>query len=463
MTALVFRGVRLIDPGTGLDQADLDCLVEGGRIAAVGHRLAVPPGTTEWSAPGSVLAPAFFDCHVHLRTPGEPHKETIAGATEAAARGGFATCCAMANTDPPVDDPQVLRDLGPRLAALGRVSVRQFAACTKGLRGREPVDVEALCDSGAAGFSDDGRHAMEPPVLAELLRRAVRHQRVVAIHPEDEGVLAAANRGDPGPPTAWARRPPEAELRAVTVALDTLARSPGARLHLQHCSTRLVLDPLRAARRAGLAVTAEVTPHHLALSATGLQALGVPAPAAVCNPPLRQDDDRDALWAAVLDGTIDAIATDHAPHEAVLSGGPAGGSRAAPGFSGLEVALGVLLTLPGAAAALPRLVAALTVGPWRVLGPAAAGGPCPSLLPGARADCVWFDPGTVWTPAKEAAEWRSGGRNTPFWTVPLRGRVLATLRGGRAVFRWTPAGGPGADAGGRQAPGPLAETVPGRG
>ncbi len=457
MTAIVLREVRLIDPATGTDDPRTDCVIADGRIAAIGRDLPAPAGSAVWRHPGSVLAPAFIDLHAHLRTPGQPQKETIARGTAAAARGGFATVCAMANTVPAVDDPERLAELATRCAAEGSVAVRQFCACTRGLAGRDPVDVEALVEAGAAGFSDDGRHAMAAPVLAELLRRTAGVRRIVAIHPEDEAVLAAANPGHPGAPSGWPRRPPGAELRAVTAALDTLAASPGARLHLQHCSTARVLGPLRAARRAGLAVTAEVTPHHLALSQPSRQ--GVPGVTALtCNPPLRRDADRAALWAALLDGTLDAVATDHAPHEPDPSGGS---GRLAPGFSGLETALGALLSLPGAGPALPRIVAALTVGPWRVLGEAAAGSPCPSLRPGAPADCVWFDPEASWSPAADPDAWRSVGRNTPFWSMTLRGRVLATLHGGRLVYRWTPwsGGGPSPDDPARP-PRPLATGVP---
>ncbi len=430
MTPIVVRRARLLDPAAGLDEPATDCLIAEGRIAAVGRGLAVPDGTVAWEAPGSVVAPAFLDCHVHLRTPGQTRKETIARGTQAAARGGFAAVCAMANTTPPVDDPAVLGGLQRQNAAQARVAVHQFAACTVGLEGREPVDVERLADLGAAGFSDDGRHAMAPAVLAEVLRRAGRRQLVVAIHPEDEAVLRAANPGNLGPPSLWAVRPADAEAQAVLVALDTLARTPGARLHLQHLSTRAGLDLVRAARRAGLAVTCEVTPHHLALIADPQGPDGGTARA--CNPPLRSTADREACWAALIDGTIDAVATDHAPHEP-----DADPSRPQPGFSGLEVALGVLLGLPGADEQLPRLVAALTTGPSRVLGAGVA--PAPSLRPGAPADLVWFNPRAAWTPSAEAGAWCSGGRNTPFWATPLRGRVLATVRGGRPVYLRVPA------------------------
>ncbi|HUY97927.1 MAG TPA: amidohydrolase family protein [Verrucomicrobiae bacterium] len=459
MRPILLRAVRLIDPASSSDLARTDCLIVDGRIAAVGPSLAAPADCEVWHHQGSVLAPAFIDLHAHLRTPGPSHTETVASGTAAAARGGFATVCAMANTDPPLDQPRRLADLGTHYALAGSVTVRQFAACTRGLAGREPVEVEAMADAGAVGFSDDGRNAMAPAVLAELLRRAIRCQRVVAIHPEDEAVLAAANLGDPGGPSDWPRRPPEAELAAVTTALATLAATPGARLHLQHCSTAAVLPVIRAARRAGLGVTAEVTPHHLALTSPA----GPASPAggaARCNPPLRGAADRGALWAALLDGTVDAVATDHAPHEP----SPAeSGARPSAGFSGLETALGVLLALPDAARALPRLVAALTVGPWRVLGEA-AGLPCPSLRPGAPADCVWFDPTGVWSPAAEPQAWRSGGRNTPFWTAALGGRVLATLRGGRPVHRWSPP--PGTESGtgpGEPARDPASATAPRRG
>ncbi len=425
----LLRSVRVLDPGSGRDQPGCDVLIEGPRIAAIGRGLPVPPGAELWSHPGSVVTPGFLDLHCHLRDPGAPEEETVATGTAAAARGGFAAVCAMANHAPPIDDPARLAAARAHDAGQALVPVHRFAACTRGLAGAEPVDVDGCVAAGAAGFSDDGRHALGPVQLEWVLRAAARHGRVVAIHPEDEVALAAVNAG--GAPATWAHRPGGAEIAAVRSALKVLRAlaGTGARLHLQHLSTAEAVAALRAARAEGLPVTGEVTPHHLALDAPPGGPPGAPWKV---NPPLRGPEDRRALWAAVRDGTLQAIATDHAPHEAAVTTGDPW--RDAAGISGLETALAVCLRLPGAAAALPQLVAALTVGPWTVLGPA-AGVPRPALRVGGPATCTWFDPEERWTPAREADAWRSRGRNTPFWAAPLTGRVLATLVGGRPAYR----------------------------
>ena len=426
---VLLQAVRVLDPGSGRDEPGCDVLIEGSRIAAIGRGLPVPPGAAVWSRPGSVVTPGFLDLHCHLRDPGAPDKETVGTGTAAAARGGFAAVCAMANHTPPLDDPTRLAAARAHDRGRALVPVHRFAACTRELAGVQPVDVDGCVAAGAAGFSDDGRHALGPAQLEAVLRAAAHHGRVVAIHPEDEDALAAVNSG--GSPTTWAHRPAGAEEAAVRSALAVLraVAGAGARLHLQHLSTTAAVAALRAARAEGLPVTGEVTPHHLALDAPPA---GPPAGPWKVNPPLRGPQDRRALWAAVRDGTIQAIATDHAPHEAAAKTGDPW--RDAAGISGLETALAVCLGLPGAADALPQLVTALTVGPWEVLG-AATGVMRPALRVGGPATCTWFDPQERWTPAREADAWCSRGRNTPFWTVPLTGRVLATLIGGRSAYR----------------------------
>ncbi|MGA7173463.1 MAG: dihydroorotase [Candidatus Dormiibacterota bacterium] len=422
MSQLLLQSVRLIDPVNGVDLEECDLLIEDGVLQQVGAEIAPPKGATALRRQGSVVAPSFVDLHCHLREPGQPWKERIARATAAAAAGGFGAISAMANLNPPVDSLESLRRSQRDNKAWARVPILQFAACTKNLAGLELTNLEALARAGAAGFSDDGRHGLSQELLSEALRRAGALKLIVAIHPEDEALLVLANRGnrDPG---QWRIRPPGAELSAIEQALSALRQVPGARLHLQHVSTAASVELVRRAKAEGLPVTAEVTPHHLML--TGASGDAGPADPGRCNPPLRTEADRMALWEALLEGTIDAIASDHAPHEAAPP------SERLPGFSGIQLVLSAVLGQGGALSHLARVVETLTAGPRRVLGEPGATAPGDGIRSGESASLTWFDPNQSWTPSPQS--WLSLGTNTPFWGEPLKGTVLATFARGRMV------------------------------
>ncbi|MGC1908740.1 MAG: dihydroorotase [Candidatus Dormiibacterota bacterium] len=422
MSQLLLQSVRLIDPVNGVDLEECDLLIEDGVLQQVGAEIAPPKGATALRRQGSVVAPSFVDLHCHLREPGQPWKERIARATAAAAAGGFGAISAMANLNPPVDSLESLRRSQRDNKAWARVPILQFAACTKNLAGLELTNLEALARAGAAGFSDDGRHGLSQELLSEALRRAGTLKLIVAIHPEDEALLVLANRGnrDPG---QWRIRPPGAELSAIEQALSALRQVPGARLHLQHVSTAASVELVRRAKAEGLPVTAEVTPHHLML--TGASGDAGPADPGRCNPPLRTEADRMALWEALLEGTIDAIASDHAPHEAAPP------SERLPGFSGIQLVLSAVLGQGGALSHLARVVETLTAGPRRVLGEPGATAPGDGIRSGESASLTWFDPNQSWTPSPQS--WLSLGTNTPFWGEPLKGTVLATFARGRMV------------------------------
>jgi dihydroorotase len=422
LTPILLQAVRLIDPANGVDLEQCDLLLEDGVLQQVGAEMPVPKGATILRREGSVVAPSFVDLHCHLREPGQPWKERIARATAAAAAGGFGTVCGMANLTPPVDSLESLRLIQRHNKTWSRVPILQFAACTKKLAGAELTNLEALARAGAAGFSDDGRHGMSEELLAEALGRAGALGLVVAIHPEDEVLLVLANRGilDPG---QWRIRPPDAELSAIEQALAAIRKVPSARLHLQHVSTAGGVNLVRQAKKDGLPVTAEVTPHHLML--TGATGDAGPADPGRCNPPLRTEADRMALWEALLEGTIDAIASDHAPHEAAPL------PERMPGFSGIQLVLSAVLGQGGALSHLSRVVETLTAGPRRVLGEPGASVPGDGIRSGEPASLTWFDPNQSWTPSPQS--WLSLGTNTPFWGEPLKGTVLATFAGGRMV------------------------------
>jgi dihydroorotase len=422
LTQILVQGVRLIDPISGVDLASCDLLLEDGVLLQIGDGLEPREGAIQLHREGSVVSPSFVDLHCHLREPGQPWKERVARATAAAAAGGFGAVCGMANLVPPVDTLERLRECQRDNKTWARIPVLQFAACSERLEGAALTNFETLADSGAAGFSDDGRNRLGQEDLSKALQSAAALDRVVAIHPEDETILAQANRGNQDP-FLWRVRPPEAEISAIERGIAALRAAPGSRLHLQHVSTEAGAELVRQAKASGLGLTAEVTPHHLMLTApdNGIET----ETTGRCNPPLRTESDRMALWEALLDGTIDAIASDHAPHEAA----PIFERQA--GFSGVQLALSAVLGQGGVMFHLARVLEALTAGPRRVLGEAGAIAPGDGIRAGEPASLTWFDPNQSWTPSPQS--WLSLGANTPFWGHPLRGTVLATFARGRMV------------------------------
>ncbi len=390
------RGVRVLGPG-GLSQPrDVE-------LSSPAHGVTPHPGPPprageggeEIDATGQVLSPGWCDLHAHLRDPGFPEKETLASGAAAAAAGGFTQVVAMANTRPVTDDPALLRanitrsaDLPVRMAFVG--------ALTQGLEGRRLADVAALKASGAVALSDDGRHALDDETLRAGLRQAAAAGLPVLVHPQDESLGTD----------------PAAELAAVRQALAALRQVPQAHLHLQHVSLADALPLIAAAKRSGLRVTAEVTPHHLFLTADAVAGRGAQAKV---NPPLRTDRDRAAVRQALIDGTIDIVATDHAPHEPAAKRDL---ESAAPGISGLETAAGVLLTL--------NL-------PWSVLYRACVAMPRAILGMPIPEDWILLDPAEEWP--VDPDRFLSRGHNTPLRGTRLRGRVrLATCRS-RVIFR----------------------------
>ncbi len=388
---------------------------------------------------GLVVAPGFVDLHTHLREPGDEGAETIASATAAAARGGFTAVCAMPNTTPALDDGALLRDLDARVPAPG-TRVRWIGAVTRGRGGETLADLEALAAAGAVAFSDDGAAVTDGLSRAALERCAVLDLPLIE-HAEDAG-LAAGSVMRAGPTAlglglrGW---PPEAELACVERDL-TLAERTGARLHLTHLSTAGALDAVRAARSRGVRVTCDVTPHHLALMdawVAGARTFAWDEPGDVddalaydgrcrVNPPLPARDDALALLAGLADGTVDAVATDHAPHPPQRKLVPF--EEAAPGLIGLETALSLgLAAVAAGRVPLPVLLAALSSGPARIIGESRG------LARGAVADLVVFDPTATWTVAAEMLASRSS--NTPLLGRELPGVVRLTVAGGHVT--WT--------------------------
>ncbi len=419
---LVIANGTVIEPATGIF-APRSVVLDGGCIAEVGER--TPEGGDETiDATGLLVAPGFVDVHVHLREPGFEYKEDIASGSRAAAAGGFTTICCMPNTRPANDAPETTRAILARAEEVGLVRVRPVAAISRALGGKSLAPVAALATAGAVALSDDGFGVQDDALMREALHAAKAAGLVVISHceakPADaQGVMnagALADRlGVSGIPRAW-----ENEMIARDI---TLARETGARLHLAHVSTAEGIAAMRAAKAEGLPVTCEVTPHHLLLNEEAVERLGAQAK---MNPPLRTPADCEALVAGLLDGTVDAIATDHAPHAADEKGALA---NAAFGIVGLETAFALChdrLVMNGTLP-LERLVELFTIGPARALHLEAG-----TLAAGAAADIVLIDPQARWRVDPE--QFQSKGRNTPFAGGELCGRVQRTIVGGRSVF-----------------------------
>ena len=424
----VFEGGRVVDPAAGVDDVR-DVVVAGGLIA--GPEAA--EGAERIDARGLVIAPGLVDLHTHLREPGDEHKETVATGTRAAAVGGYTAVAAMANTQPVADNAAVIQAVRELAAAAGLCEVHPVGAITKGLQGEQLAEMGEMVEAGVRVFSDDGH----PVPTARLLRNALLYVKafggevVLAEHAEDaslvegghmhEGVLSAA--------LGVAGRPAEAEEIVVTRDL-VLARATGGRIHLCHLSSARSVELVRRAKSEGIRVTAEVTPHHLTFTDEDLHTYDANLK---MNPPLRSAEDRDALRAGLVDGTIDAVATDHAPH--AIEEKEAEFDRAPPGTIGLETALGAILTELVHPGLLPlsRALEALSTAPARILGASDHGGP---VEPGRPANLVVFDPDHVWV---VEAPFASKGRNSAFIGRQLRGRVTHTVfRGALVVAQGKP-------------------------
>ncbi len=429
----ILRGVRVIDPLGRLDAPGQDVWIDGGKILAIYHHIeAAGVPVVDLTPPDGVdpcvLCPGFIDLHAHLRQPGDDEAETLESGSRAAAAGGFTHIVAMANTQPPIDTPERVAEA--HLAASNLpVSILQVAALTRGLDGAELVDIRKCVESGAVALGDDGRNSVSPRQLAIALAETAHLSRAVFVHPEDEEMIAQANRTQ-GSVTRSPIRPVETETRAVNLAIRALSHARSGHLHLQHLSSEGSVASLRRARHQGLAVSAEVTPHHLSM---WLPVAEEPDPQALrkVNPPLRAERDRVALVQALREGLIEAVATDHAPHRAAEKS--LAYDDAAPGMIGLETALAACITIGGMGGEwLATLVERLTVGPHRILGPA-SGVPEPRLRIGESATCTLFDPNAQWTVGDAPLHSRS--RNTPLLGATLRGTVLLTLAGGRVIHQ----------------------------
>ncbi len=425
MSELLFiEGGRVIDPAGGVDGLRT-VVVRDGRIAEVAERVERPREARVLDARGRWVTPGFVDLHVHLREPGQEYKETVATGARAAVAGGFTTVAAMANTSPVNDNASVTELVLARAAAAGLARVRPVGCVSRGQKGEELAEYGELKAAGCVALSDDGRPVASPALMRRALEYARAFDLPVAVH-EEEPALAgkwAMHEGAAATRMGLKGMPAQAESAMVWRDVE-LAELTGGRLHLQHLSTAGSVRALREAKRRGLRVTGEAAPHHLALTDEDLARAGYDTSWKM-NPPLRSVEDRRAVQEALADGTIDCVATDHAPHSAVEK--ELEFDAAANGVVGLETAFAVCLGLVRQGLLSERrLIEALTAAPARAFGLAAG-----SLAPGAPADVAVLDPAAEWR--VEPERFHSKGRHTPWKGAALTGRCTHTLVDGRLV------------------------------
>ena len=423
----LIKGGRVVDPASKTDRVT-DVLIEDGAVTSIDDGITAE-GADVIDAAGRVVAPGFVDLHTHVREPGREDEETIATASAAAAAGGFTAICAMPNTDPVADTASVVEQVWALGREAGLVEVLPAGALSKGLEGQKMADIGemAMSAAGVRLFTDDGHGIQDALFARRAMEYLVAFGAIYAEHCEIEALARGGHMHEGHRSMSLGLRGIPSAAEELMAARDiALARLTGCRLHLLHVSTAGTVELVRRAKDEGLAVTAEATPHHFTLTDAALENYD---PMAKVNPPLREDADVAAIIEGLADGTLDAIATDHAPHsqeekDQELSYSP-------PGMVGLETALGLTMTelvTPGRLD-LVHAVERLSTAPARILGLEDQG----RLTPGTAANVVIFDPGAEWSVDPSAFNSRS--RNTPFGGRSLTGRVTHTFFRGRPTFR----------------------------
>ena len=424
----LFKGGRVVDPANGRDGA-FDVLIDGDRIARVGRDLPVDPGVAVVEVPsGFVVCPGLIDMHVHLREPGQEHKETVATGTAAAVAGGFTAVACMPNTNPVNDNAGVTEYVLKKAAEANLARVYPIGAVSRGQKGQELADIAEMRDAGCVAFTDDGH----PVATAILMRRALEYTRMfdglIIEHCEEQTLKGDGVAHEGAQASALGLRGIPGEAESIMALRDiALAELTGGRVHVAHMSARQTLDAVRYGKTRGAKVTCEVTPHHFVLTD---DMLGGPIPYDTnvkMNPPLRQTEDRDAMLAGIKDGSVDVIATDHAPHH--YDEKQVEFDRAPFGITGLETAVSLCFDrlVHAGVVSLPRMIELLSLNPARIL--RVAGG---ALTDGAPADISVLAPDLAVTVS--AAAMKSKSKNTPFGGWQLRGGVAATIVGGRIVY-----------------------------
>ncbi|HOQ08913.1 MAG TPA: dihydroorotase [Syntrophomonadaceae bacterium] len=420
---LLVKGGRVIDPASGMDQL-ADVLIQDGKVMGIDRNISIDEGEM-LDASGKLVCPGFIDIHVHLREPGFEYKEDIATGTRAAAAGGFATICCMPNTDPVIDNAAVTSFVRERSRKAGVVNVLPIGAVTRRQEGNELAEIAEMVAAGCVAISDDGRPVMRADIMRYALEYSKMFQIPVMSHCEDLHLSKGGQMHEGFFSTIYGLKGIPAEAEEVMVARDLLlAKLTGAHLHLCHVSTAGSIQMIKRAKSEGVHVTCEVTPHHLTLTD---EIVGSYDTDTKVNPPLRSQEHLETLWKALKDGTIDCIATDHAPHH--FESKDCEYELAASGISGLETAVPVVMSLVHKGILdLKTMVEKMSLGPARVLGLDRG-----RLEVGAIADLTIIDPEAVRT--VDPAKFYSQGKNTPFKGLEYKGWPYATIVAGKIVAR----------------------------
>ncbi|MFA5808895.1 MAG: dihydroorotase [Thermoleophilia bacterium] len=423
---LVIKGARVFDPAMGIDTTT-DVTVEKGMITRIGHAgKSGPQGAQVIDAAGSLLLPGFVDLHTHLRSPGREDEEDMASGTRAAAAGGYVTICAMPNTDPVVDNAAVIASLAEVAESDAVVRVAFIGAISRGQKGDHLSDLWDMADAGAVAFSDDGRPVTDSGTLRSAFQAARMSGLPLSLHCEDPGLAGAGvmNEGEVSACLGLAGIPCASESADVARNLE-IALYENARVHIAHISCARSLELISASRKSGALVTCEVTPHHLTLTDASVASLDT---SYKMNPPLRGEDDRRALVAALVSGVIDCIATDHAPHAAQEKETPF--EEAPFGVIGLETAFPILFTQLVETGEVPLdvIVQAMSSNPAKAFGL-----PVPAISEGEEANLCLVDTDNEFE--IEPAMFQSKSRNTPYAGMKVKGRVQMTLAAGRVAYR----------------------------
>jgi dihydroorotase len=424
---LLLKGGRLVDPASGRDEI-VDIQILNGRIERIGANVSVPKGYEEVDLRGKIIAPGFIDMHVHLREPGFEHKETIRTGCESAAAGGFTAVCCMPNTNPAIDDESVARYVHETAKSVceGIVDVYPIGAATKGRKGEELAPMAELVQAGAVGFSDDG----SPIASAEIMRRAFEYSSMYGVpviqHAEEPTMThgGCMNEGITSTRLGIGGIPPIAEELMVARDIILLGYIPEARYHVAHISTRGALDHVRRAKSEGMNISCEVTPHHFTLQEEIVAGFDTNTK---MNPPLRTKDDLEAMKDGLRDGTIDVIATDHAPH--TIDEKDVEYTQAPFGIVGLETSVGLCTTelLHKKVLTLTQLIEKLSTNARRILSL-----PTIQFAEGEEANLTILDIDAEWT--VDTARLHSKSKNSPFHGYRLKGKAIGIVNNGKALF-----------------------------
>ncbi|AYO31995.1 dihydroorotase [Biomaibacter acetigenes] len=419
----ILKGARVIDPNRKVDEVR-DILVVDGSIAAMEKKINIS-GAQVIDLTGLILTPGLIDMHVHFREPGYEYKEDIETGSRSAAAGGFTTVACMPNTKPPVDNAMMVEYVKSRALKSGLVRVLPIGCVSKGLEGKEIAEMGDMVEAGAVAFSDDGRPVADSSLMRKALMYASMFDRVIIDHCEDPGLFEGGQVNEGYISTLLGLQGIPASAEETMVARNILlARETGTRVHIAHVSTKGSVELIRRAKAEGVKVTCEATPHHLTLTEEAVVGYDTNAK---MNPPLRTKEDVEALLEGLKDGTIDVIASDHAPHS--IDEKDVEFDKASFGIVGLETSLGLILNhiVGEGKLNLGQAIEKMTIGPARALGIDAG-----SLTIGKPADITVIDPDLEWTVDKN--KFFSKGRNTPFHGWKLKGKAVLTMVGGKIVY-----------------------------